>query len=88
MNAGLDLQRVVQLPPGEDPNEWLAMHGALASGLLDFFSPSPTATSQTNPVVDFYNRINLIYGTVSDFCSADSCKTMSGGTQCVPCVFF
>ncbi len=27
MNAGLDLMKAVQLPPGEDMNEWLAVHG-------------------------------------------------------------
>lgn len=30
-------------------------------------------------VVDFFNRINLIYGTVTDFCTETSCPTMSGG---------
>lgn len=32
-------------------------------------------------VVDFFNRINLIYGTVCDFCTAESCPKMSGGNQ-------
>jgi len=32
-------------------------------------------------VVDFFNRINLIYGTVSDFCTSESCPVMSGGTR-------
>eukprot|EP00039_Didymoeca_costata_P019099 m.336231 g.336231 ORF g.336231 m.336231 type:complete len:218 (+) comp17790_c0_seq1:204-857(+) len=32
-------------------------------------------------VVDFFNRVNLIYGTVSDFCTEESCPTMSGGPQ-------
>jgi Mob1/phocein family len=32
-------------------------------------------------VVDFFNRINLIYGTVSEFCSVTSCPTMSGGKR-------
>ena len=32
-------------------------------------------------VVDFFNRINLIYGTISDFCTPTSCPTMSGGPQ-------
>ena len=43
---GLDLKAIVLLPPGEDLNDWIAVH-----------------------VVDFFNRINLIYGTVSDFCT-------------------
>ncbi|GAB0094606.1 MOB kinase activator-like 3 [Sergentomyia squamirostris] len=32
-------------------------------------------------VVDFFNRINLIYGTVSEFCTVNSCPTMSGGPR-------
>lgn len=35
------------------------------------------------PVVDFYNRINLIFGTVSEVCTPQSCPTMSAGRQCV-----
>lgn len=31
--------------------------------------------------MDFFNRINLIYGTVCDFCSDESCPKMSGGPQ-------
>nr|AHJ60963.1 MATS1 [Schmidtea mediterranea] len=32
-------------------------------------------------VVDFWNRINLIYGTVSECCTEESCKVMSGGPK-------
>lgn len=32
-------------------------------------------------VVDFFNRINLIYGTVSEYCDSASCPTMSGGAR-------
>ena len=32
-------------------------------------------------VVDFFNRINLIYGTISDYCTESSCPTMSGGPK-------
>jgi|UniRef100_A0AC35GVS4 hypothetical protein len=31
--------------------------------------------------VDFFNRINLLYGTISDVCSRESCPTMSGGAR-------
>lgn len=30
-------------------------------------------------VVDFFNRINLIYGIVTDYCTDESCPRMSGG---------
>lgn len=32
-------------------------------------------------VVDFFNRINLIYGTVCEQCTPESCPTMSGGPK-------
>lgn len=32
-------------------------------------------------VVDFFNRINLIYGTVSEYCLETTCPTMSGGPR-------
>lgn len=32
-------------------------------------------------VVDFFNRINLIYGTVSEFCTDTTCPIMSGGPR-------
>jgi len=53
-----DLRKAVQLPEGEDLNEWIAVH-----------------------TVDFFNQINMLYGTVSDFCTRDSCATMSAGVK-------
>eukprot|EP00117_Sycon_ciliatum_P043799 scpid94957/ scgid31666/ MOB kinase activator 3A; MOB-LAK; Mob1 homolog 2A; Mps one binder kinase activator-like 2A len=58
LHAGLDLKQSVDLPPGEDPSDWIAVH-----------------------VVDFFNRINLIYGTVCEFCTESTCPVMSGGPK-------
>jgi len=58
LNSGLNLRTAVLLPPGEDLNDWIAVH-----------------------VVDFFNRINLIYGTISDYCTEVTCTTMSGGPK-------
>ncbi|XP_044727203.1 MOB kinase activator-like 3 isoform X2 [Chrysoperla carnea] len=58
LNSGINLRAAVQLPEGEDLNDWIAVH-----------------------VVDFFNRINLIYGTVSEYCDSKSCPTMSGGPR-------
>ncbi|KAM7242164.1 hypothetical protein R6Z07F_006803 [Ovis aries] len=58
LNAGLDLKLAVQLPAGEELNDWVAVH-----------------------VVDFFNRVNLIYGTISDGCTERSCPIMSGGPK-------
>ena len=40
-------------------------------------SPSPHPSLPA--VVDFYNRVNLIYGTLAEFCTPESCPRMSGG---------
>lgn len=32
-------------------------------------------------VVDFFNRINLIYGTMAEHCSESSCPVMAGGPR-------
>uniref|UniRef100_T1J020 MOB kinase activator-like 3 n=1 Tax=Strigamia maritima TaxID=126957 RepID=T1J020_STRMM len=58
LNSGINLRHAVQLPPGEDLNDWVAVH-----------------------VVDFFNRINLIYGTVCDYCVEETCPTMCGGPK-------
>ncbi|XP_005108999.1 MOB kinase activator 3B [Aplysia californica] len=58
LNSGIDLKEVVKLPPGEDVNDWVAVH-----------------------VVDFFNRINLLYGTIFEHCTEQTCPTMSGGPK-------
>ncbi|XP_055003158.1 MOB kinase activator 3B [Sorex araneus] len=58
LNSGVDLKAAVQLPSGEDQNDWVAVH-----------------------VVDFFNRINLIYGTICEFCTEHTCPVMSGGPK-------
>ncbi|XP_075245601.1 MOB kinase activator-like 3 [Convolutriloba macropyga] len=32
-------------------------------------------------VVDFFNRVNLIYGVISEYCTVTTCPKMSGGTK-------
>ncbi|MBN3290207.1 MOB3B kinase, partial [Polypterus senegalus] len=58
LSSGVDLKAAVQLPQGEDLNDWVAVH-----------------------VVDFFNRINLIYGTICEFCTEKTCPIMSGGPR-------
>ena len=38
--------------------------------------PPPTA-------VDFFNQINMLYGTIAEFCTAESCPVMSAGPKYV-----
>ncbi|XP_020608438.1 MOB kinase activator 1B-like [Orbicella faveolata] len=31
--------------------------------------------------VDFFNQINMLYGTITEFCTAESCAVMSAGPK-------
>ena len=31
--------------------------------------------------VDFFNQINMLYGTITDFCTEDQCPIMSAGPK-------
>jgi len=58
LGAGQHIKDSVKLPPGDDLNEWMAVH-----------------------VVDFFNRVNLIFGTLSEFCTTKSCPKMTAGPK-------
>eukprot|EP01090_Pellita_catalonica_P009386 TRINITY_DN2044_c0_g1_i2.p1 TRINITY_DN2044_c0_g1~~TRINITY_DN2044_c0_g1_i2.p1 ORF type:complete len:184 (-),score=35.58 TRINITY_DN2044_c0_g1_i2:75-626(-) len=53
-----NLKKAVELPEGEDLNEWLAVN-----------------------TVDFYNQISMLYGTITEFCTAQECPIMSAGAK-------
>lgn len=53
-----NMELAVELPQGEDQNEWLAVN-----------------------TIEFYNEINLIYGTLTEFCTPESCPIMSAGPK-------
>uniref|UniRef100_A0A914GWK1 Uncharacterized protein n=1 Tax=Globodera rostochiensis TaxID=31243 RepID=A0A914GWK1_GLORO len=53
-----NLRDVVQLPPGEDLNEWMAAN-----------------------IVDLYNQVSMLYGTIAEHCTANSCPRMTAGAQ-------
>ncbi|KAI8925652.1 Mob1/phocein [Entophlyctis helioformis] len=53
-----NLRLAVQLPEGEDLNEWLAVN-----------------------TVDFFNQINLLYGSITEFCTPQECPVMAAGPK-------
>lgn len=54
--GGGELRKTVQLPEGEDLNEWIAVN-----------------------TVHFFNAASMIYGTCQEFCTKETCETMSAG---------
>lgn len=70
--GGNSLRKVVQLPEGEDRDEWLAVNSTdLSPNMLAMIWRANLRT-----VVDFYNQINLLYGAITEFCSPQSCPQM------------
>lgn len=37
-------------------------------------------------MVDFYNHINLLYGSITEFCSPQSCPEMKATDEYVPLI--
>ncbi len=75
------LRKAVKLPEGEDLNEWLAVNGEewvfcrcmRVSGYEGYMADEGM---NGTTVVDFYNQINLLYGSITEFCSPQSCPEM------------
>jgi len=68
--GGGSLRKTVKLPEGEDENEWLAVNSIQKQSLANF-----PCTDEIS-VVDFYNHINLLYGSITEFCSPQTCPEM------------
>lgn len=76
-----NLRNAVQLPDGEDLNEWVAVNSKKSRT----FIPLPFLLSYFFflhfPAVDFFNQINMLYGTITEFCTEDTCCIMSAGPK-------
>lgn len=76
-----NLRNAVQLPDGEDLNEWVAVNSKKSRT----FIPLPFFLSYFFflhfPAVDFFNQINMLYGTITEFCTEDTCCIMSAGPK-------
>ncbi|KPJ01094.1 Mps one binder kinase activator-like 2 [Papilio xuthus] len=62
----LDMRQLVELPRGLDYNEWLASHSLLMLRAGDVAA------------LALFEHVNLLYGTVSEFCTAATCPDMTG----------
>jgi hypothetical protein len=65
----------VRLPEGEDENEWVAVHSQsqVCSGVGEKGKPTvfPCLPAPL-PVVDFFNHVNMLYGTIAEFCNKET----------------
>lgn len=53
-----NMNLAVELPQGEDLNEWLAVNA-----------------------IEFYNEISIMYGTLTEYCTKETCPIMSAGQK-------
>jgi MOB kinase activator 1 len=74
--GGGSLRKIVKLPEGEDENEWLAVNS-------NYILTIKNCCSSRCLVVDFYNHINLLYGSITEFCSPQSCPEMKATDEYV-----
>lgn len=74
-----NLRNAVALPDGEDLNEWVAVNSTYLNKqnnihITIFFKLLYLA-------VDFFNQINMLYGTITEFCTEETCAIMSAGPK-------
>lgn len=82
-----NLRLAVMLPEGEDLNEWVAVNSKLkypfsiAAIYFVLTESKPVILSLLSLAVDFFNQINMLYGTITEFCTEESCPIMSAGPK-------
>jgi MOB kinase activator 1 len=68
-----NLRQAVMLPEREDINEWLAVNSKISFRV--------TSANKSTTAVDFFNQINLLYGSITEFCTPKTCEVMSAGPK-------
>lgn len=74
-----NLRLAVMLPEGEDLNEWVAVNSKICLFCRECFQVKQWRFLFS--AVDFFNQINMLYGTITEFCTEDSCSIMSAGPK-------
>lgn len=72
----LDIRLLVELPAGLDYNEWLASH-SMHQLINVVFAPLMSLFL----AMSLFDHVNLVYGTISEFCTSTSCPDMTGPGQ-------
>lgn len=71
----MDMRILVDLPAGLDYNEWLASHSKYTALLPD------SILMIVILAMALFDHVNLVYGTVSEFCTTSGCPDMTGPGQ-------
>ena len=74
------------------PNQFLLYCSSCMSFKSEMWFFFFLSLSFTISAVDFFNQVNLLYGTLTEFCTNDNCPTMTAGPKYViilkPLIFF
>jgi len=90
--GGGQLKQTVELPDGEDENEWIAVNSTRSCSRFPRFALLLAwdvrqfayfiyCVFLCVTAVHFYNAANMIYGTCAEYCTEDTCKMMSAGAK-------
>ncbi|KAK8270835.1 hypothetical protein V6Z11_D11G221900 [Gossypium hirsutum] len=52
---------------------------------LFFLTPLVSPSNSRRWTVDFFNQVNLLYGTLTKFCTPENCPTMTAGLNSASC---
>uniref|UniRef100_A0ACD5WR96 Uncharacterized protein n=1 Tax=Avena sativa TaxID=4498 RepID=A0ACD5WR96_AVESA len=81
-----NLRDAVRLPPGEELNEWLAVNSKQFAAIICKENPYAKIYHVQKSfflfaAVDFFNQVNILYGTLMEFCTPATCPTMTAGSK-------
>jgi MOB kinase activator 1 len=72
-----NLKKAVSLPPNENLNEWLAVN----SKYTTLSWAGYVIVTDMFVAIDFYNQVNLLYGSITEFCTPSTCPVMNAGPK-------
>ena len=71
LKLNIDFERMVNLPPLVDENEWLATHGGLKIILMCFIIDN-------HSVVGLFHSTNNLVEVMTEICTSETCPSMNG----------
>ena len=71
---------LTDLPGGVDENEWLASHSKKKRKEKGLHGVHLIMSLPPFLAIGFFEHINLLYGTISEFCTQSACPEMLGPT--------
>lgn len=74
----ITFRTLIELPSGLDYNEWLASHSQYYNLLYNVCFYVENNFFIIISAIAIFDNVNLMYGTISEFCTATGCPDMVG----------